>query len=250
MALSLAIYKVVKKMGKALGLNIAITKISNTEKGSYESVFPYATYAPWIDDRTFMESFKIVKNYTLVDMYRCFELWQLVSEVSHLEGALIEIGVWKGGTGTLIAKKASMENIKEPVYLCDTFSGVVKAGTKDSYYKGGEHADTSVKTVEKLSEKLSVSNYKILKGIFPEDTAEQVTDKIFRFCHIDVDVYQSAKDILNWIWPKMQTGGLIVFDDYGFSGCSGITQFVNEERKKSDRMVIHNLNGHAIIVKL
>jgi hypothetical protein len=30
----------------------------------------------------------------------------------------------------------------------------------------------------------------------------------------------------------------------------GITQMVNEERAKNDRLVIHNLNGHGIVIKL
>jgi O-methyltransferase len=48
----------------------------------------------------------------------------------------------------------------------------------------------------------------------------------------------------------MVIGGIIVFDDYGFSGCGGITKYVNEERNKNDRLIIHNLNGHGIIIKI
>jgi O-methyltransferase len=50
----------------------------------------------------------------------------------------------------------------------------------------------------------------------------------FRFCHIDVDVYQSAKDIVTWLWPRLAIGGIIVFDDYGFPYSQGITTLVDE----------------------
>jgi O-methyltransferase len=43
--------------------------------------------------------------------------------------------------------------------------------------------------------------------------------------------------------------GIIVYDDYGFSGCEGITRYVNEQIGKRDRLVLHNLNGHAVVVK-
>jgi hypothetical protein len=33
-------------------------------------------------------------------------------------------------------------------------------------------------------------------------------------------------------------------------GCEGITRFVNEQVPMPDRLVIHNLNGHAIVIKL
>ena len=63
------------------------------------------------------------------------------------------------------------------------------------------------------------------------------------------DAHQSAKDIVLWIWPRMVSGGIIVYDDYGFLGCEGIARFVNEQIPESDRLVFRNLNGHAIVVK-
>ena len=215
----------------------------------YERVVPAASYAPWVTDSIFSSIYNIIKANTLVDKYRCYELWQLIKESSKLEGAIIEIGVWRGGTGALIAKQAEICGLKATVYLCDTFTGVVKASENDDKYKGGEHADTSRIVVEELIKKLDLKNTKILVGIFPDETSEFIEENNFRFCHVDVDVYQSAKDVVEWIWPKMIIGGIFVFDDYGFKGCAGITKFVEEERDKNDRLVIHNLNGHGIIIK-
>lgn len=45
------------------------------------------------------------------------------------------------------------------------------------------------------------------------------------------------------------SGGIIVYDDYGFLGCEGIARFVNEQITDSDRLIFRNLNGHAIVVK-
>ena len=242
------IYKILQRVAEAAGFNFVVTK-RGKKTDSYESISPKATYAPWLSDNAFNEIYAVIKNYTLVDRYRCYELWQLVAECSKLNGALIEVGVWRGGSGSLIAKKAQMLGISDNVYLCDTFQGVVKAGGQDTRYTGGEHADTSKELVEELIKQLSLNNTKILVGVFPEQTANLVDDKTFRFCHVDVDVYQSAKDIVEWIWPKLTVGGMIVFDDYGFFGCEGVRRLVDEERNKKDRLVIHNLNGHAIIIK-
>lgn len=246
-------YKTLKKIAKTAGFHILVTKIGKNAtdyKPDHELVPPTSTYAPWLSDSSFNDTYKIIKNYTLVDKYRCYELWQLVNETAKLDGALIEVGVWKGGSGALIAKRAKLSGIKDKVYLCDTFTGVVKAGEKDSTYEGGEHANTSKEIVEELSNKLKLNNTRILVGMFPEETSKLVSDNKFRFCHIDVDVYQSSKDIVKWLWPKLVIGGIVVFDDYGFEGCDGVTRFVNEERSKKDRFVIHNLNGHAVMIKI
>jgi O-methyltransferase len=234
----------------SLGYNATFHQYS--KNSNYEIITPVANYAPWNIDDDFNDIYNKIKNYTFVDKYRLYELWQIIGETTKIPGAFIEIGVWRGGSGALIRRKADLCGIKDKIYLCDTFEGIVKTNSeKDPYLKDGMFNNTSVKIVEDLIyKKLKLENVEILKGIFPEETKELITDNRFRFCHIDVDIYQSAKDIVNWIWDKMPKGGIIVYDDYGFEGCIGITKFVDEERKKSDRIVIHNLNGHAVVIKI
>jgi O-methyltransferase len=229
-----------------------ITQIRNTKRLEYSAVRPKAGYSPWNKDDRFQAAFATVKPFTLVDEYRCFELWKLLEQVAKLKsGSIIEIGVWRGGSGALIAMQAKNCGIEDKVFLCDTFTGVVKAGERDSRYEGGEHADTSRQAVEQLILKdMKLENVEILEGIFPDQTGHRIENLQFRFCHIDVDVYESAKDIVDWIWDKMVPGGITVYDDYGFHSCDGITRYVEEQMKCKDRLVIHNLNGHAIIVKL
>ena len=215
----------------------------------YETILPFATYAPWRKDTVFREVYETIKPSTFVDEYRCYELWSLVAECAKLPGALIEVGVWRGGTGALIAKKALLCGIPEPVYLCDTFHGVVKAGLYDPLYKGGEHHDTSVEIVQALLDKMQISNTKILKGIFPEETADLIECQEISFCHIDVDVYESGKDIVDWVWERLVVGGIIVFDDYGVEHCAGITRYVNDFKEFKNVHFIYNLNGHALLIK-
>lgn len=216
----------------------------------YESI-PLTTYAPWNASAEFRAVWTAIQNNTLVDIFRCWELWQLVGQAKKLSGSFIEVGVWRGGTGALIASAAKQRGIAAPIYLCDTFRGVVKAGIHDSAYKGGEHADTSIPTVEALMKSLGLTNYRIVEGIFPDATSHLIPEnERFRLCHIDVDVYDSARDIVDWVWSRLVPGGLIVYDDYGFEMCPGITRLVDEQMGLSDRMIFHNLNGHAVVIKL
>jgi O-methyltransferase len=237
--------------GVAKRFGIQISRIPVRFDGSaYQAVRPVASYSPWNRDAAFQETFSAIEAFTLVDFYRCYELWKLVEQAAKLEaGALIEIGVWRGGTGALIARQAMNCGLADKVYLCDTFEGVVKAGSMDSQYTGGEHADTDRRTVEDLVARLGLRNTEILQGIFPDDTSYLLENRRFRFCHIDVDVYQSARDIVDWIWDRLVPGGIVVYDDYGFVGCDGITRYVDEQALCKDRLLIHNLNGHAVIVK-
>ncbi|MFP4510384.1 MAG: TylF/MycF/NovP-related O-methyltransferase [Spirochaetota bacterium] len=215
----------------------------------YERVEPRATYAPWQTDSDFNRINAITREQTLVDRYRSYELWQLAAEAAKLPGDVLEVGVWQGGTGALIAARLADLSSDKHVYLADTFEGVVKAGPKDQYYRGGEHANASAEDVERLLRRLKLTNVSILSGVFPEDTGHEVRSETICLCHVDVDVYQGAKDVSEWVWPRLPVGGMIVYDDYGFYGCEGVTAYVNEVSGLSDRIRLHNLNGHAVFIK-
>jgi O-methyltransferase len=219
----------------------------------YDFVAPIANYAPWKGDKGFVKAYNDIKTFTLVDEYRCFELWQLADKAYNIDpqAAFLEVGVWKGGTAGILASKLRDLKASTPVFIADTFSGVVKAGEQDSFYQGGEHKDTNQAIVEGLLKNTIGYECTILKGIFPDETAHKIpANTKFSLCHIDVDVYSSAKDIISYIWDKLIVGGTIIFDDYGFHWCTGITKLVEEQRQLSDRVIIHNLNGHAIIIKV
>jgi O-methyltransferase len=214
---------------------------------SHHRVLPHATYSPWLLDEGFLAIYQRIKSHTLVDLYRCYELWTLGQQMSHVPGNYLEVGVWRGGTGALLASAVKASDAKH-VYLADTFQGVVKAGGDDTAYVGGEHADTSSTLVSDLLKGLGLSNFTLLEGIFPEQTADGFKGKL-ALLHCDVDVYSSAKGVVEWGIPLLSQGAVIVFDDYGFSGCEGVTKLANELREDKSLIFIHNLNGHAIFIK-
>jgi len=229
----------------------------------YSDLHPNATYSPWQTDEDFCAIYHRIADHTMVDQYRCYSLYQLALQTRGLQGDILEVGVWRGGTSALLAdaarrapeERTTSEQISSQrggaphIWIADTFRGVVKAGRHDPYYKGGEHANTSQKIVENLLRELNITDYTILCGIFPEEVAASIGERHFRLCHIDVDVYQSAHDILEWVWPRICRGGVVVFDDYGFYGCEGVTKLVNDTKNNEDRLFIYNINGQALFVK-
>lgn len=218
----------------------------------YGVVEPVANYRPWDTDTEFRRVYEQIRDFTMVDEYRLWTLWYLVKQLP--PGDILEVGSWRGGSGAVLATAAGVgasEGHSAPartIFLADTFAGVVKAGKRDTYYKGGEHANTSSRTVVELFARLELGELTILEGIFPEDTAAQIEDRTFALCHIDVDVYQSARDVFEWAWPRVVPGGVLVFDDYGFYGCEGVTALVDE--LAGSYTVVPSLSGQAIITRV
>ena len=232
-------------------LNIPFYYFSKFTGLSYQIFIPASTYAPWLKDTEYLKLFTKAKKNSLVNFYQGYELWKIIEQAEKVEGDVLEVGVWRGSTSIIMASKLKSMNSDKHLYACDTFEGVVKSSADhDNFYQDGEHSDTSFEFVKNLIQnEFNLENVTLLKGIFPEDTEHCVKDRKFSFCHIDVDTYNSGKEVVKWIWDKMNPGGIIVFNDYGFPMTRGITQLVNEYRTDKDKVVIHNFNGNGIIIK-
>lgn len=209
-------------------------------------VHSYPYDSPWLTDVEFRNLYDQIRHNTLVDRARCYSLYLLAQQAQKVKGDFLEVGTWRGGTAGLLARCATGRTL----YIADTFEGVVKSSEWE-HYEDRAHDDTSVDEVEwLLRDKLAIDKFEILKGIFPDETGDQLPKGPLALVHLDLDVYRSTKDAFNYVWDRVSPGGVVVFDDYGMvSACEGISRFVDEVRPDSDKLFIPNMNGQACIVK-
>ena len=78
----------------------------------------------------------------------------------------------------------------------------------------------------------------------------RIGGETFRLCHCDFDVYESAKGVLEWVfWRRLSAGAPLSSMTTGFPAGPGVTRLLDKQRMRDDRLVLHNLNGHGILVK-
>ena len=70
------------------------------------------------------------------------------------------------------------------------------------------------------------------------------------WAHVDVDIYQSVHDCIEFISPKLTPGGFMLFDDYGFPSCPGARRAVDEAFASRPEVPICLPTGQCLIVKL
>lgn len=133
------------------------------------------------------------------------------------EGDVVELGVYKGGSAMLLAEIFPHKRI----YLYDTFSGMPFT-VFEEIHKEGDFSDTSLLSVKESLK--DYTNLVFVPGFFP-DTAKDYDGKVaVAFC--DGDYYQSTKDFIDFYWPKLSKGGIMVFDDYNWVNCPGVKQAI------------------------
>jgi len=137
------------------------------------------------------------------------------------DGPMAECGTYKGGTAKLLASLAP----QRALYVFDTFAGMPQTDSERDLHKQGDFSDTSLSAVrDYLGEN---ENAVCIPGFVP-DSLSAVSDQRFSFVHIDLDIYFAIKGACEFFYPRMQRGGVMLFDDYGYPSCPGARQAVEE----------------------
>jgi Macrocin-O-methyltransferase (TylF) len=133
-------------------------------------------------------------------------------------GDVIECGSYEGATGLLLALLGRENSLNQVCHLLDTFSGSPAPSRFDGARSAGEFAQTADQSVilRQQAEILGVADrVKIHKGLFSETFAKlREQAQRYAFAHIDANIYASTLEACEFVLPRMNEGGAIVFDDY------------------------------------
>jgi len=182
---------------------------------------------------------------TLLGNLRQEKLKIYVNLANYLNGNICEVGVYKGGSAEIIAKN---KNEDKKLYLFDTFEGMPSVSEKDNHHKKTDFNDTSY---EKVKDSLSsFKNVFVYKGVFPVQNSEVVKEEKFSLVHLDVDIYESYKNCLEFFYPKLVSGGILILDDYHAKTCAGAKIAVDEFLKNKPEKPIWDTFSQAVVIKI
>ena len=142
-----------------------------------------------------------------------------------IPGDFAELGVWRGNSAAILADFATKSNRR--LYLFDTFSGFDERDLVDTdqVHKKG-FADTSIDYVRETVGHPGSTAY--LQGFFPDTLTEEVRQATFALVHIDCDLYLPMKSALEFFYPRLSKGGMMLVHDYDSGNWDGATLAVDE----------------------
>lgn len=208
------IIKIFSKFGYTISYNAdnLLLKISADFKDIYYKTAPYTQTSP---ER----------------IYAMYKATQYISE-NKIKGDIVECGVWKGGSimvSALVLKK--LKDTKRKLYLYDTYEGMSKPEEIDTqasnnlnglrFWKSNQ-TNTVNKwnyvSLEEVERNLSLTKYPkenliFVKGLV-EDTIPKNAPSVISLLRLDTDFYKSTYHELQYLFPRLSQGGIIIFDDY------------------------------------
>lgn len=150
-------------------------------------------------------------------------LCEALELTKNIEGDVLEIGVYKGGSALTILNYLDHLTLKDSnlpakkVYLLDTYVGFeyAQAKTSPDQIWDGTHwvsnANDQMRAIGQTLLGISTS-YTMKQCNICED---QIPDEIQKLSlvNIDVDMYEPTRDALNKVAPLVQPGGVILVED-------------------------------------
>lgn len=176
----------------------------------------------------------------LLNYEEAYQIYEAVSRTAKIDGDIAEVGLYQGGSSKIICKAKG----DKCLHLFDTFEGLKDVNTIDATFKQGQYS-CSLESVKNYLKEFN--NLYFYKGFFP-DTAGPIVDKKFSFVSIDVDTYNSTKNCIEFFYPRLNRGGILMSHDYFH--VHGVRKAFDEFFADKPEVVLQLLGSQCLVVKL
>ena len=180
-------------------------------------------------------------------------------------GDVVECGVASGRSLAMLASLVRSSDIPRYIWGFDNWSGLPAPSKEDLALEGssaakGRFAESNVEMVlatlrwHGFGESEIKSKITLVKGLF-SDTLPKFEGSRIALLHIDADLYESYKDSLQYLWPKVSIGGIVAFDEYHASAQwpgakQAVDEFFSQLAPESVRLCRDNLASLYYAVKM
>ena len=159
----------------------------------------------------------------------------LLNATRRIPGDIAECGVYRGASLIPMAVWVTQNKINKTLFGFDSFEGFADSIVKDQSMGGadidhkhpGGMNETSLELVESKLRSFRLQNVRLQKGFF-ERTLPQVSETRFSFVHLDCDAYDAYLECLSFFYPRMNSGGIILLDEYNDPPWPGCNAAVDE----------------------
>lgn len=205
-----------------------------------------------------MHADELVRNHTPIsDQVSPEQLRVILRELEHTlehqsEGAIVEFGCYIGTTSLFIRRLLDSrgESSQHPFHVYDSFEGLPAKTVQDTSQAGEQFQAGELRVSKKqfLHEffKAGLEAPIVHKGWFGNLQPAEVPDPIL-FAFLDGDFYESIRDSLRLVLPRMLPGGVIVIDDYAREALPGAARAVHDYLPPEYRLGLRTEQNLGII---
>jgi hypothetical protein len=164
----------------------------------------------WFSDAEFFREYdRLMPSDNRRSAERKYFLRSLLPLADCLPGDTAECGVFTGASSWFICSHFAGSGKTHHGF--DSFEGLPAPAPVDGGYWREGDARTTQAVAEATLAEFPVTLY---QGWIPDRFGE-VADRRFCFVNMDVDLYEPTRESIEFFYPRMVPGGIMLFDDYG-----------------------------------
>lgn len=172
-------------------------------------------------------------------------------------GDFVECGVNAGFVSSAIMQSLDWRNVSRKFYLIDTFEGPVLSQYSLAEIDRGrvEVAKTAlaagayVTDLERVRANFSEwPNATVVQGAVPQ-VLGKVDFGTLAFLHLDMNCALPERAALEFFWPHLSPGGVVLFDDYTYFGHNSQTEEIDAAARNLGIRILALPTGQGLIVK-
>ena len=168
-----------------------------------------------------------------------------------IPGSIAELGVYRGD----IAWQLNALFPERELLLFDTFQGFDEKDVKtekERCFSRAEIQNFSDTSADYVKSRLPFPNQALFyPGYFPETTCG-LPDRQFALVSLDTDLYEPILTGLQYFYPRLSSGGMILLHDYNntqFRGCKEAVRQYEQTATPLLLVPLCDLHGTAVILK-
>lgn len=197
----------------------------------------------------------------LLDYVRYREIELLAEELKRagVNGAVAEVGVEFGYTSEVLNRTFPDSKL----YLYDSFDGFDEEALLEENRKYGlppEFSDAWKALRPEPDECMQLvlrqlpfrENVTLRRGVFPDTAHAYDSDEVFAFVVLDVDLYKTTLEGIEFFWPRLAHGGYLMIHDYNSDCLEGIHDAVADAEERFGRFArvpLADSGGSLVIQK-
>jgi O-methyltransferase len=180
--------------------------------------------------------------------FRAYVCCWAAEQASRIAGDFVECGVNDGWLSLAVCEYLNFNEFDKSFFLFDTFCGIPSLQISDEERPRAlrhRYVDCYETTFARFEPFPMVQ---LVRGIVPDSLKTAQIDNV-AYLSIDMNIEKPERAAIEYFWPRLSSGAVIVLDDYAFAGYDAQHRSLDDFARRVGVPILTMPTGQGLMIK-
>jgi O-methyltransferase len=180
--------------------------------------------------------------------FRAYVCCWAAEQASKIVGDFVECGVNEGRLSLTICQYLNFNKLDKSFFLFDTFHGIPSQQITDEERPRAlrhQYVECYETTLARFK---PFPKVQLVRGIVPDSLKMVQIDRV-SYLSIDMNIEKPERAAIEYFWPKLSSGAVIVMDDYAFAGYDAQHRSMDDFARRVGVPILTMPTGQGLLIK-